>query len=237
MGLTAGPIGVIVAMEVELSSIRNAMTNAEHTRISGMDYYRGMIDGKAVVTARCGIGKICAAICAQTMIREFAPRCILGAGIAGSLQGLPIGGIAIADQMAQHDFDLVDFGYEPGYIPALKSVYCQADPKMTETLNTLAEEMNIPHSGGTIISGDCFISKEAKKKQLIKDFPSAAACEMEGAAIAQVCCMNDLPFAVIRAISDNGDEASHEDYPAHEAMASETSARMVLAFIERYEGE
>ncbi len=237
MKTSGSPIGVIVAMEVELNTILNAMEGACHVRISGMDFYRGTVNGRPVVTARCGVGKICAAICAQTMIREYAPQCILGAGIAGSLQGLPIGGVAVADDLAQHDFDLVTFGYPLGYVPALKSAFCMTDERMRKTLIALAEEMGVSHEHGTIISGDSFISSEAKKQQLIRAFPAAAACEMEGAAIAQVCCMNGLPFAVIRAISDNGDEDSKEDYPAHEAMAADVSARMVLAFINRYEGE
>nr|MBQ6242884.1 5'-methylthioadenosine/adenosylhomocysteine nucleosidase [Lachnospiraceae bacterium] len=237
MDRTERPVGVIVAMEVELNTIRNAMEDPGHVRISGMDFYQGTVNGRPVVTARCGVGKVCAAICAQTMIREYAPQCILGAGIAGSLQGLPIGGVAVADALAQHDFDLVAFGYPLGYIPALKSEYCSTDRGMIDTLTELAEEMSVSYACGTIVSGDSFISSDTKKQQLIRSFPNAVACEMEGAAIAQVCCMNGIPFAVIRAISDNGDEDSKEDYPAHEAMAADVSARMVLAFIGRYRGE
>ena len=141
-------VGVIVAMEVELNTILNAMEGPRHTRISGMDYYEGTVNGKPVVAARCGVGKICAAICAQTMIREFSPKCILGAGIAGSLQGLPIGGIAVASDLAQHDFDLLAFGYDLGYLPALKKVYCLTDGSMRSLLVSLAEELGFAHAEG-----------------------------------------------------------------------------------------
>lgn len=225
-------IGVIVAMEEEIEEIREAMEHCRKRTIGGMDFYEGLIAGEQdVVAARCGIGKVCAAMCAQTMILEYAPDCILGAGIAGSLQGLVIGGVAIADRLAQHDFDLKAFGYPGGYLPALKRSEIPTDPEMRARLAAIASRLGFPAAGGIIVSGDCFISSAAQKENILKDFPDAVACEMEGAAIAQVCAMNQLPFCVIRCISDNGDEASKQDYPAHEAMASAGSAAMVLSFL------
>ncbi len=224
-------IGVIVAMEVEMEKIREAMDHVRKRSVSGMDFYEGTISGKTVVAARCGVGKVCAAMCAQTMILKYKPDCILGAGIAGSLQGLAIGGVAVADQLVQHDFDLTAFGYPAGYLPAVRRPELITDPEMTETLLQLAAGLGFPKAAGTIVSGDSFISSREQKDRILAAFPSAVACEMEGAAIAQVCVMNRLPFCVIRCISDNGDEASKEDYPAHEAMASAGSATMVLAYI------
>ena len=224
-------IGVIVAMEVEMEKIREAMDHFRKRSVSGMDFYEGTIGDKTVVAARCGVGKVCAAMCAQTMILKYKPDCILGAGIAGSLQGLTIGGVAVADQLSQNDFDLTAFGYPAGYLPALKQPEIPADPDMKETLLKLAVRLGLPSACGTIVSGDCFIASRAQKEKILKDFPHAIACEMEGAALAQVCAMNRMPFCVIRCISDNGDEDSKEDYPAHEAMASAGSAAIVLAFI------
>ena len=224
-------IGVIVAMEVEMEKIREAMDHYRKRSVSGMDFYEGTIDGQIVVAARCGVGKVCAAMCAQTMILQYKPACILGAGIAGSLQGLAIGGVAVADQLSQNDFDLTAFGYPAGYLPALKQSGIATDPDMRENLLKLAAQQGLPSASGTIVSGDSFIASKFQKEKILRDFPNAIACEMEGAALAQVCAMNRIPFCVIRCISDNGDEASKEDYPAHEAMAAAGSAAMVLAFI------
>ena len=226
-------IGVIVAMEVEINEIRGAMQDIKKETISHMDFYTGVIDGVDVVAARCGVGKVCAAMCAQTMILRFSPQRLLGAGIAGALQQLPIGGVAIADRLAQHDSDLAAFGYPMGYLPSLRDVYMHCDADMVRELAETAESLGMPWKKGVIVSGDSFISAEEKKKSLLADFPDAVACEMDGAAIAQVCALNGQPFAVIRCISDNGDENSKVDYPAHEAKASAGSAAMVLSFIRK----
>lgn len=223
--------GIIVAMEVEIARIKENMSGCRKKQISGMDFYEGRIDGVTVVAARCGIGKVCAAMCAQTMILQYRPNRILGAGIAGSLKGLPIGGVAIAKNLVQHDFDLLAFGYPAGYIPAVKSPYLVCSEEMVNILEKTADSLGYVHSTGTIVSGDCFVSSNAQKQTILENIPEAIACEMEGAAIAQVCVMNNMPFCVIRCISDNGDENSKDDYPAHEALASAGSAEMILKYL------
>ncbi len=225
--------GIIVAMDVEIARIKENMSGCRKKQISGMDFYEGRIDGTAVVAARCGIGKVCAAMCAQTMILKYRPDRILGAGIAGSLKGLPIGGVAIAKNLVQHDFDLVSFGYPIGYIPAVKSPYLFCSDEMVTALEKTADSLGYVHDVGTIVSGDCFVSSIAQKQKIIDSIPEAIACEMEGAAIAQVCVMNGIPFCVIRCISDNGDENSKDDYPAHEALASAGSAEMILKYLQK----
>ena len=229
-------VGVIVAMEVEMESIRAAMEAPRKTSIAGMDFYEGKVDGIFVIAARCGVGKVCAAMCAQTMILKYSPDEIIGAGIAGALKGLAIGGVAIADRLYQYDYDVRAFGYPAGYIPAVKQAALGCTDSIRDALIKTAQGLLMPYATGAIVSGDSFISSDAQKEKILQDFPDAIACEMEGAAIAQVCVLNQTPFCVIRCISDNGDASSKEDYPANERAASHGSAAMVLNYIRSVAG-
>ena len=141
--------------------------------------------------------------------------------------------MAVAEELVQHDFDLTAFGYPAGYLPAVKTPFLRCSGEMTGALVKTAAVLGYVCDTGTIVSGDSFISSSEQKQKIIRDFPNAIACEMEGAAIAQACVMNGVPFCVIRCISDNGDENSQKDYPAHEAMASEGSAKMILEYVRR----
>ena len=228
-------VGIVVAMDVELEAIREAMTELREERVGSLLFYTGVCRGVRIVTARSGVGKVFAAMCAQTMILRYRPQRILCAGIAGSLAGLPIGGVAIADKLAEHDMDLSAIGCAPGYIPGLTVTRLPSDADMVTRLARVARENDLTAQIGTIASGDTFVALQEKKDWLRSTF-EAIACEMEGAAIAKVCYANDVPFAVIRCISDSGDEDAKEDYPAHEAAAAHASSAMVLSFVETYAG-
>lgn len=224
-------IGIIVAMDVELSFLLEALESPVKAVISGMDFYEGEIRGNSVVIARSGIGKVCAAICAQTMIREFIPGCIIVGGIAGAIQNLPYGSVVVGDKLVQHDFILNAFGYEDGYLPALKKTYLESDHGLAEALIQAAMSLDVFVFRGVIASGDCFVNTQSKKEYILNTY-HAAACEMEGAAIAQVCEMNRLPYCVIRCISDSGDEQANEDIESNEMMASSGSAAVILQYLE-----
>lgn len=229
-------IGIILAMDVEIDYLRAVLNNPVHTQISGMDFYEGNLQGVPVVLARSGIGKVCAAMCAQTMILRFDPNCIIGGGIAGGLIKLPHGGLVIGDKMLQHDFILNAFGYEDGYLPSLKTVYIPADAQMVQDMIDTASALGIPYSVGPIASGDCFVNTRDKKKYIVDTY-RAIACEMEGAAIAQVCAMNKRPFCVIRCISDSADESADNDIEINEDLASHGSASLILGYIKRISHE
>ena len=190
-------IGIIVAMDVELDFLRKSIQQARLISLAGIDFYEGTIAGKQVVAAFSGIGKVCAAACAQAMILHFHVNEIICGGIAGSLGSLPHGGIAIADQLVQHDFDLSSFGYFHGYLPSLGVKSIPTDEGIRERMARAAQALNQTYQVGMIASGDQFIDSPESKQRILDKFP-AIACEMEGAAIAQVCYMNQVPFCVIR---------------------------------------
>ncbi|MBQ2603666.1 MAG: 5'-methylthioadenosine/adenosylhomocysteine nucleosidase [Acutalibacteraceae bacterium] len=228
-------IGIIGAMKVEIEGINEMMENKETLTLSGISFVRGDLFGKKIVTAVCGIGKVFAAMCAQTMILGFSPEIIINSGVAGSLcEELSIGDVVIGEKLVQHDIDTTALGDEKGLISGINKVYIETDEKISAVLKKCVESMGINSHSGTIASGDSFINDCEKKKELAQTF-GAVACEMEGGAMAQVCYINKIPFSVMRAISDGGDDNSHLDYNEFLKMASLRSVEVMKKFVEIYE--
>ena len=214
-------IGIIAAMDVEMKSLRSFMTDTKTETVSGITFVSGTLEGKLVVTAVCGIGKVFAAMCAQTMILRYQPECIVNTGVAGALSDkLSIGSVAISSAVVQHDMDTSALGDPLGLISGVNKVQLPADSDLCGQLSACATVLGIRTETGVIASGDQFISSAERKDAIIKTF-GAIACEMEGAAIGQVCYVNRVPFCVLRAISDSADGSSHMDYPTFVGMAAE----------------
>ncbi|MBQ3692018.1 MAG: 5'-methylthioadenosine/adenosylhomocysteine nucleosidase [Clostridia bacterium] len=227
-------IGIIGAMQIEIDGIKALMENSVTINISGIEFVKGSISGKSIVTAVCGIGKVFSAVCAQTMILGFNPDVIINMGVAGTLTDeLSIGDVAVADKVVQHDIDTTALGDEPGLISGLNVVYIPTDDKISGILAESVKEIGLKCKTGTIATGDCFINDNNKKQSIIDNF-SAIACEMEGGAIAQACYINNVPFSILRAISDGGDENSHLDYSSFLKKAAEASIEVIKKFIVRW---
>ncbi|MBR4039692.1 MAG: 5'-methylthioadenosine/adenosylhomocysteine nucleosidase [Clostridia bacterium] len=224
-------IGIIAAMNVEMESLRSHMENTETDVISGIRFVRGTLEGKEVVTAVCGIGKVFAAMCAQTMIMHYTPDRIINTGVAGTLTDkLNIGSIAVSTAVVQHDIDTSALGDPVGLISGINKIELPADRLLSGQLSACAKVMGIKTESGVIASGDQFVAS-AERKAFIVDHFKAIACEMEGAAIGQVCYANKVPFCVLRAISDSADGSSHMDYPTFVKMAAEQSVALVRRFM------
>lgn len=228
--LTDRPIGIIAAMKIEAEGLIAHMTEAVTETISGITFTAGKLGGKSCVVAVCGIGKVFAALCAQTMILRYQPSLIINSGVAGSLSSsLQIGSIAIASTLVQHDMDTSALGDPVGLISGINVVHLPCDKASSDRLADCAEKEAIPYQRGTIASGDRFLSENESKNWIAHTF-DAIACEMEGAAIGQVCYVNTVPCAVMRAISDGGDEDAAIDYPTFMRMAAERAVRVLLRF-------
>lgn len=224
-------IGIIAAMNVEMESLRSHIENPVTETISGIKFVSGTLEGRQVVTAVCGIGKVFAALCAQTMILRYEPEAIVNTGVAGTLTDeLTIGSVAVSSCVVQHDMDTTAIGDPLGLISGINKVELPADKQLCDHLSACAKVLGIRTKAGCIASGDQFISS-AERKAFITEHFGAIACEMEGAAIGQVCTVNHVPFCVLRAISDSADGSSHMDYPAFVQMASEQSVRLILSFL------
>ena len=224
-------IGIIAAMDVEMNSLRSYMKNTETEVISGIRFVRGSLEGKDVVTAVCGIGKVFAALCAQTMILHYQPQCIINTGVAGTLtDALTIGSIAVSSAVVQHDMDTSALGDPVGLISGINKVELPADRLLSGQLSACAKVMGVRTATGVIASGDQFVASQERKAFIVEHF-KAIACEMEGAAIGQVCHVNKVPFCVLRAISDSADGSSHMDYPTFVQMAAEQSVNLLRRFM------
>ena len=224
-------IGIIAAMNVEMESLRSYIENPVTETVSGITFVSGMLEGKEVVTAVCGIGKVFAAMCAQTMILRYKPDCIVNTGVAGTLTDkLTIGSIAVSSAVVQHDMDTSALGDPVGMISGINKVLLPASGDLCDQLSACATVLGIRTETGVIASGDQFISSSEKKDAIVKAF-GAIACEMEGAAIGQVCYVNRVPFCVLRAISDSADGSSHMDYPTFVGMAAEQSVKLLRTFL------
>ena len=227
-------IGIIAAMDLELNELKAAMADTETETVSGIEFVRGTVEGRPVVAAVCGIGKVYAAMCTQTMILRYAPDAIVNIGVAGTLtKDLGVMDIAIAGQVCQHDMDTSALGDPVGLVSGADRIYFPADLTIVGTLEQCADTLGFRHSTGTIASGDQFIHTPEKKQYLSEQF-GAIAAEMEGGSVGQVCFVNGVPFAVLRTISDG--DGGTMDYNTFAALAARNSIQVVRAFIAAYGG-
>ena len=226
-------LGIIGAMDIEVDSLKNEMENPTINKIAGMDFYEGVIGGKDVVVVKCGIGKVNAAVCTQILADEFGVDGVINTGIAGSLNAeINIGDIVISTDVVHHDMDAVNFGYEPGQIPQMDVFSFEADKTMADLAEEVCEKVNpeIKVFRGRIVSGDQFVADKAVKNRITEQFHGFCT-EMEGAAIAQAAYLNEIPFVILRAISDKADDSASEDYPSFEKKAAEHCVRLVEGFL------
>lgn len=230
---TRTDIGIIGAMQIEVEAVCAAMTDATIEEVGGITFTVGTLRGRRVVAAKCGIGKVFAAMCAQTMILTYAPAVIINTGVAGSMTDrLSIGQVALADRVVQHDMDTSAIGDPVGLISGINEIYLPTDVAVTDTIAACVTAEQVPFLRGTIASGDQFISTAAQKQRITATFDNVIACEMEGAAIGHVCYVNQTPCAILRAISDGGDEQAAMDYPTFVAAAAQTATAVLLRFAE-----
>ncbi len=227
-------IGIIGAMHPEVEGLISALSEKREERISGIDFTSGVLEGKKVVIAGCGIGKVFASVCAQTMILRYSPRLIVNTGVAGGLaSGLKTGDVIIAESLVQHDMDTSAIGDPKGLVSGINVIGFEADKRAAQILLGAAKELGLSARLGRIATGDKFIASREDKERIALDF-SADACEMEGCAVAQVAYINKIPFAVVRSISDSADGEATMDYPTFMPIAAGNSAKMTLALVSRY---
>ena len=230
-------IGIIGAMNIEVEGILAMMEDIKTQNIAGTVFHIGYLNNTQVVAATCGIGKVNAAMCAQAMICMFSPKAIINSGVAGGMhESLNIGDIVISDELVQHDVNVLEFGYERGKVPGLDTKFFSADDTLVKQAKNICDDIfaNSTKSAyiGRIASGDQFISSAAQKSH-IQELFGAYAVEMEGAAIAHVCHLNNIPFVVIRSISDKADGSADVDFGQFVGEAAEVSIKAVTALVSK----
>ena len=228
-------IGIIGAMEVEVAILKEKMEDVRIIKKASMDFYEGILAGKKVVVVRSGIGKVNAGICAQILADVFSVDAIINTGIAGSLnKNINIGDIVLSTDVVQHDMDATGFGYRKGQIPQMPVFFFNADDNLRRLAAEVCKEVNpdIQVFEGRIASGDQFVCDQDVKNRIVSEF-SAYATEMEGAAIGQAAYLNQIPFMVVRAISDKADGSAQMDYSEFEKAAVDHSVRLTLNMLAR----
>ena len=183
-------IGIIGAMDDEVRELISRLDERRTERVSGIDFNVGKLYGKNVVVAKCGVGKVFAAICAEAMIIKYAPDLVVNTGVGGALdKSLRPLDIVFAEKLVQHDMDTSPIGDPVGLISGINRVYFETDKRALQVLGEAAEELGIKHLVGTVATGDKFIAEKADKDR-ITDLFGATACEMEGGAIAHTAFVN-----------------------------------------------
>ncbi|MBQ5545162.1 MAG: 5'-methylthioadenosine/adenosylhomocysteine nucleosidase [Clostridia bacterium] len=222
--------GIIGAMDVEVAAIKAAMQHTTQTVISGIPFTAGTLYDHEVILARCGIGKVNAAVCAQIMISVFGVTELINTGVAGAVaHGIRQNDIVIAKNFVQHDVDTSAIGDPVGFVSTVNQIYFEADPVIAARLkDAIGEKAHCVT--GTIATGDRFVADRTVTAALRERF-NAAACDMEGGAIAHVCTLAGIPFGAVRCISDSADENAVMDYPTFAAAAADTCAAMVLSYM------
>ncbi len=226
-------IGIIGAMELEVKELKARMALSKVEKKAGMEFHEGTLNGASVVIVRSGVGKVNAALCTQILADLFHVTHIINTGVAGSLNArLDIGDILISTDALHHDVDATIFGYQPGEVPQLGCREFVADEDLARLAKETCERVNpdIHAYMGRVVSGDQFISDNLIKSRLISQFQGDCA-EMEGAAIAHGAYLNQIPFVIIRAISDKADNSAQVDYPVFEAAAAKHSAALVWELV------
>ena len=219
-------IGIIGAMQMEVDALQAAMNQPVSESVSGITFVRGSIGRHEIIAAVCGIGKVFAAMCAQTMILRYQPQGIINIGVAGTVtSGLKVLDIAVADNVCQHDMDTSPLGDPVGLISGINQIYFPADKALAQAIGAAADKLGIRHTTGTIASGDQFIHTQEKKTWIHETF-NAIAAEMEGGSIGHVCTVNQVPFAVLRTISDG--DGSTMDYNTFAQKAALQSIDVIM---------
>ena len=222
-------IGIIGAMAVEVETIIAQLEGDRPTHVSGMTFHEGILAGRRVVVVQCGIGKVNAAMCAQTLIDRFGANEVINTGVAGALDpSLSVGDLVVSTDLVHHDADVTGLGYEPGMVPGMESLSFTANEHLRVAVISAAKQVTpeITVLEGRIASGDQFVSTQDLKDHIFLTF-GALCCEMEGAAIAHVCARNEVPFVVVRTISDNADNTSTYAY----RLAEEDEAKHCAAIV------
>ena len=226
-------IGIIAAESKEMNEIKKLMKNIEEKDLFNLQFFTGKIEEEECVLVECGEGKVNAARTTQIMIDNFKIDKLVNVGSAGAInEYLNVKDVVIADKLVQYDFDISGLGYEKGEICNIgKYIYCDKT-LVEECQEAIENNENDSYKVviGTIATADSFCDKPEIAKMVRKEF-NAECVEMEGAAVAQVCYLDKIPFLVIRGISDTPNGNNKIDFRKYLEIASKQSAKILQNLI------
>ncbi|HEJ7507426.1 TPA: 5'-methylthioadenosine/S-adenosylhomocysteine nucleosidase [Staphylococcus aureus] len=224
-------IGIIGAMEEEVTILKNKLTQLSEISVAHVKFYTGILKDREVVITQSGIGKVNAAISTTLLINKFKPDFIINTGSAGALdESLNVGDVLISDDVKYHDADATAFGYEYGQIPQMPVAFQSSKP-LIEKVSQVVQQQQLTAKVGLIVSGDSFIGSVEQRQKIKKAFPNAMAVEMEATAIAQTCYQFNVPFVVVRAVSDLANGEAEMSFEAFLEKAAVSSSQTVEALV------
>ncbi len=225
-------IAIMGAMPEEIEPIISKLENLKETKYAANTYYEGTYNGKELVVAYSKIGKVFATLTATSLIEKFACDTLLFSGVAGAISpDLNIGDLIIADGLVQHDLDITAFGHPYGYVPE-GEVCILTDVALRNIAKEVAKAKGLKLVEGIIATGDQFVADPERKEWISKTF-KADALEMEGAAVAVVCDSLEVPFFILRAISDSADMDASFNFDEFLESSAKTSADFILSMVEK----
>ncbi|GHE93414.1 5'-methylthioadenosine/S-adenosylhomocysteine nucleosidase [Thalassotalea profundi] len=230
--------GIIGAMEPEVAILKNKLTNPLIETHAGFTFYQGQLEGVDVVIVQSGIGKVAAALATAILLDRYNPDYVVNTGSAGGFeQSLKVGDIVISSEVRYHDVDVTAFGYEIGQLPANPPAYIPHSTLVNAAEESAKALENIQTLTGLITTGDTFMTKDDDIAKARNNFPTMAAVEMEGAAIAHTCHQFDIPFVVIRSMSDIAGKESPISFEAYLETASVNSSALVCQMLNTLKGQ
>lgn len=227
-------IGIIGAMEEEISILKDMIEFSEIQKINHQDYIVGTIDSHSIIMVKSGIGKVNATMTVMQLKYHFDIDIVINTGSAGGIDPMAsIGDIIIANELIYHDVDVTNFGYQIGQMAGMPASYYPNSDWMF-ACQSAARTIGVEPILGLVVSGDQFVNDHQKIHEIRYNFPLAKACEMESTAIAQTCYQLDIPYLIIRAISDNADDEATMTFDEFIKMAGDLAAKLVYQTILNY---
>ncbi len=225
-------LAIMGAMQEEVEPLLAFFDNVKETVYANNKYYEVNYNGLDIVIAYSKIGKVFASLTASTMIQKFGCDTLLFSGVAGGINPkLEIGDLIIADKLCQHDLDITAFGHPHGYVPE-GNVFIETNANLRNIAIEVANEKNLKVIVGTIATGDQFVHS-SERKEFIETTFKADALEMEGASVAVICDALNIPFFILRAISDTADMEAGFDFEEFLKSSAQTSAEYLIEIVKK----
>ena len=226
-------IGIIGAMDEEIALLQKQIKNQTIETVANTMYIKGTLETKDVVLVKSGIGKVNAAMTTAILMEKYQPTFVINTGSAGGFsEALKVGDVVISDAVVHHDVDVTAFDYVHGQVPQMPATF-KADKTLVRQVRIILKEMEIGSEIGLIATGDSFMNDQTKVQTVRELFPTMIACEMEAAAIAQVYYQYNVPFVVIRALSDIAGQEAPMSFQQFLEVAATNAANLIIEFVKR----
>ena len=225
-------IGIIGAMDQEVKILKEKMSAPISWERAGVLFVSGTLGKHDVIVVRSGIGKVAASVTTSLLIQQYGVNMVINTGSAGGIgEGLQVGDVVFSEKLAYFDVDVTGFGYEYGQLPAGMPLYFEASQYIIDEMKKAAQKTGQQVRSGLIVTGDSFVNSPEKIAEIKSHFPEALACEMEGAAIAQTARQFNIPFLIVRAISDTADHQATMSFDEFIDEDGKRSAEMVIELL------